>query len=222
MSVAAPQPPTVEAPTVQAPGIIVSDPHAAFTLRAEREAAGLDRWDEVWNGVYIIMPLANNQHQRLATKISGRLMPLIDDAGLGETFAGCNVSDVDVRQPEADWRTNYRCPDVAIFLTGSAAEDRGSHWFGGPDVAMEIVSPGDRSRQKLGFYAAVGTRELFVLDRDPWGLELYRLAGGELESVGATAPGGDPLRTEAVPLRWSLTAGDSPAVAVSPAGPAAN
>ena len=215
MSVVAPLVPAVKAPTVQAPGIIVSDPHAAFTLRAEREAAGLDRWDEVWNGVYIVMPLANNQHQRLATKVSGRLMPLIDDAGLGETFAGCNVSDV---VPPADWRTNYRCPDVAVYLRDNPAEDRGSHWYGGPDIAVEIVSPGDRSRQKLGFYAAVGTRELFVLDRDPWALELYRLAGGELQSVGTTTPGGDPLRTDSVPLHWSITAGDAPAVAVAAAG----
>lgn len=209
MSVAVPQPPPFEEPDA-----IICDPHAAFTLWAERQAAGLDRWDEVWNGVYIVIPLANNEHQRLVTKIAGRLMPLIDDAGRGETFAGCNVSDV---SPPADWRTNYRCPDVAVFLPGNPAEDRGSHWYGGPDIAMEIVSPGDRSRQKLGFYAGVGVRELFILDRDPWALELYRLTGGELKPVGAVRPGGDPLRTETFPLLWSLTPGDAPAVRVAPA-----
>ena len=210
MSVAAPQPPTVEAPVIE-----VRDPYVVRTLKAEREAAGLDRWDEVWNGVHIIMPPPNIEHQALSLRTGSQLLPLIDDAGRGVTAQECAVSDVDA---PGDWRTNYRTPDLAIYLTTNPAENRGSHWYGGPDIAVEIVSPGDRSRQKLGFYAAVGTRELFVLDRDPWALELYRLSGGELKSVGTTTPGGDPLRTESVPLNWSLTAGDAPAVAVAAAG----
>ena len=213
MPLAAPPTPTAPpAPAPPDPAGIICDPHALVTLRAEREARGLDRWDEVWNGVYIVMPLANNEHQSLATRIAARLLgPVEDDRG-GRVFAGCNVSDV--ADPAADWRTNFRCPDVAVFLPGNPAEDRGTHWFGGPDCALEIVSRGDRSRQKLGFYAAVGVRELLVLDRDPWGLELYRLAGGELRSVGTTAPGGEALATETVPLRWSLTAADPPTVKV--------
>ncbi|MFH5805073.1 Uma2 family endonuclease [Alienimonas sp. DA493] len=204
-------PPTLADP----PTLEVADPEVALTLRAEREAQGLDRWDEVWNGVYIVMPLPNNEHQSLATRIVSRLFPLIDDRGAGRTFAGCNVSDVS--DPAQDWRTNYRCPDVAVFLSGNPAEDRGSHWFGGPDLAMEIVSRGDRSRQKLAFYAGVGVKELFVLDREPWSLQLYRLTDGELQSVGVTEPGGEPLTTLAVPLRWSLTPTDPPSVAVAAA-----
>ena len=79
-----------------------------------------------------------------------------------QIFAGCNVSD----QPKR-WRTNYRCPDVAVFLPGNPAEDRGSHWFGGPDFAVEILSRFDRIREKFGFYAKVGVRELLLVDRRP-------------------------------------------------------
>ncbi|MEO6809496.1 MAG: hypothetical protein ABI353_10345, partial [Isosphaeraceae bacterium] len=32
----------------------------------------------------------------------------------------------------------------------------------------------------IPFYAQIGTRELFLVDRDPWTLELYRLDGGAL------------------------------------------
>ena len=115
-----------------------------------------------------------------------------------------------------NWTRNYRCPDFAVYLPGNPAEPRDSHYLGGPDLAVEIPSEGHPGREKLAFYAAVGTRELFVLDRDPWGLELYRLSGGELKSVGATAPGGPPLTTETVPLNWALTATDPPTVAVEP------
>ena len=59
-------------------------------------------------------------------------------------FPGCNVSDRPKR-----WKKNYRCPDVAVFLPGNPAEDRETHWFGGPDFAVEILSPYDRSREKL-------------------------------------------------------------------------
>ena len=211
-------PPAPPGPGPAAPGaagMLVADPEVVSTLRAERAADGSDRWDEVWNGVYILMPLPNFEHQVLATRISAALMPFVDDPGAGTTAAGCNVSDV--ADPAADWRTNYRCPDVVVYLNDNPAELRGSHWFGGPDLAVEIVSPGDRSRQKLAFYAGVGVRELFVLDREPWRLELYRLDGGELNSVGSTGPGGDPLTTETVPLRWTLTAADPPAVAVAAA-----
>ena len=196
-----------ETPTLQ-----VADPEVALTLRAEREANGLDRWDEVWNGVYIIMPLPNNEHQELAFEWGADLRPFIKPLG-ARTFVGCNVTDIEDRT--IDWRLNYRCPDVAVYLPGNPAEDRGSHWFGGPDLAVEVVSPGDRSRQKLGFYANVGVRELYVLDRDPWALELYRLTGGELRSVGTARPGGGPLRSETLPVAFSLTIGDPPAVAVA-------
>ena len=200
------------APPPAPPKLEVYDPEVVSTLRAEREASGLDRWDEVWNGVYILMPLANNEHQELSLDIGADIRPTVKAMG-GRVFAGCNVTDIADRS--IDWRTNFRCPDVAVYLPGNPAEDRGSHWYGGPDLGMEIVSRGDRSRQKLAFYAAVGVRELFVLDRDPWGLELYRLSGGELKSVGATVPGGPPLTTETAPLNWTLTETDPPTVAVA-------
>ena len=203
-TVAAPPPPVTE----------VADPEIALTLRAERAANGLDRWDEVWNGVYLIMPMPNNEHQETAFDIAADLRPFVRAAG-GRGFPGCNVTDLE--DPALDWRTNYRCPDVAVFLPGNPAEDRGSHWYGGPDSALEIVSPGDRSRQKLAFYASVGVRELFVLDRRPWALERYELTGGELISAGTTEPGGAPLASCVLPVAWSLTAGEAPAVTIAAA-----
>ena len=203
------------APTTPAE-MAVADPEVAATLKADREAAGLDRWDEVWNGVYIIMPLPNNEHQELVLDFAAELRPEVKARG-GRIFPGCNVSDVDTRaDPETDWRTNYRCPDLAAFLPGNPAEDRGSHCYLGPDFAAEIVSRGDRGRQKLAFYAAAGVRELLILDREPtWRLELFRRDGDAPASVAVAGPGGDPLRTEVVPAAWAVTAGPPPGLSVT-------
>jgi len=54
-------------------------------------------------------------------------------------------------------------PDVLVFSNDTAAIDRKSHWLGGPELAIEIVSPGDKTLEKLDFYAAVKTQELLVI-----------------------------------------------------------
>jgi Uma2 family endonuclease len=103
------------------------------------------------------------------------------------------------------WEHNYRIPDVAVVLAGSTAKDCGAHWHGGPDIAVEIVSPGEDPRKKLDFYAKVRTRELLVLDRSPWGLELYRLKRGKLASVGRSdATSSAVLASAVLPLTFQL------------------
>src|SRR4051794_30367769 len=129
---------------------------------ARRRRFGGDRFDEVWNGVYVLSPDADNQHQ----KLSSRLVAVIDRA-LGDpdrihVLGGSNITD-----RSEEWTTNYRVPDVAVFLPGNPAQDRGTHWLGGPDLAVEILSRGDRSRKKFAFYARIGVRELMLIDRRP-------------------------------------------------------
>ena len=51
-------------------------------------------------------------------------------------------------------------------------------WLGGPDLAIEIMSPGEQIAEKIDLYSRFATRELEVIDRDPWALTLYRLHDG--------------------------------------------
>jgi hypothetical protein len=95
-----------------------------------------------------------------------------------------------------------------VFLKGNPAQDRDTHWFGGPDFAVEVVSPKDRSREKLEFYFAVGVRELLIIDRKPWRLELYRNDGESLALVGVCSvakPKG--LDSTVIPFRFTLAGG---------------
>src|SRR5690242_2792786 len=133
--------------------LLVIDPALRRRLLAERRASGGDRYDEVWDGVYVMPPLADDEHQRIAGRLHSILDIVIGMPGLGEVRPGVNVSDR-VR----GWKSNYRCPDVAVRLNGGKARILRKHWCGGPDFAVEVVSRADQSRKKLEFYAGIGTR----------------------------------------------------------------
>jgi Uma2 family endonuclease len=181
---------------------LISDPILERRLIAERRAKGADRFDEVWNGVYVMSPLANNEHQQLSGRLFMVLFEAIEEAGLGNVYPGANVSD-----RRTKWKHNYRCPDLLVFLNENPAEDRKTHWVGGPDLAVEIVSPRDRSYKKLGFYAKVNTREVLIIDRDPWELVLFRCQNGTMVETGrSTLRKPAELISEVVPLRFKLTA----------------
>ncbi len=94
-------------------------------------------------------------------------------------FPGVNLSDRD-----EGWEQNFREPDVAVFLRDGKAIDCGTHWRGAADFLVEIISPGERTRDKIPFYSSLGVVELLIIDRDPWTLELYRHQNGQLEKVG--------------------------------------
>jgi Uma2 family endonuclease len=149
--------------------LVIHDESLANELLAERRASGADRYDEVWEGVYVMAPMADNDHQRLVSQLTAAISSVVDWQGLGQTLAGANVSD-----RKAGWRQNYRIPDVLVFFHDTAAEDCGTHFYGGPDFAIELASRGDATLAKIEFYAAIGTQELLVIDRDPWQLTLYQ------------------------------------------------
>jgi Uma2 family endonuclease len=180
--------------------LVLTDRSKIRRIIRRRRRLGQDHKDEVWNGRYIVMPDPDNVHQRLVGFFATVFQIVIDWGNLGRSFPGTNISNRDVK-----WTNNYRVPDLAVFLNDNPAEDLNTHWLGGPDLAIEIVSDNDRSRQKLAFYASVGTRELLIVDRDPWQIELFRLRAGELVSVGiATVEDGSLLF---VPLQYKLIPG---------------
>ncbi len=80
-----------------------------------------------------------------------------------------------------------------------------SHICGPADFLVEIISPGDKSRDKLAFYAELGVRELLVVDRYPWSLELYRLGGNELVLAGRSSDQrNDVIASAVLPVSFQL------------------
>ena len=126
-------------------------------LLAERRRLGIDRFDEMWEGVLHMVPPPSEEHQRIGTKLLVALEPLAEAAGLLMRY------ETGVFDPLAESSSNYRTPDLVVF-DPSCRSDRGVE--GGPALAIEIRSPGDETLEKLDFYARVGLAELLVVDRD--------------------------------------------------------
>ena len=183
---------------------VIADFDLQRSLIRRRQLRQEDRYDEVWDGVYVMNAQPNNEHQSLVSRISHICECVIGDTMLGKVLPGTNVSD-----RAKNWKKNYRCPDVAVFLNGTKAINWETHWQGGPDLAVEIASSRDQTWEKIEFYASVGTRELIIIDRAPWAIELYRLnAASQLSLVGRTEIDSTTiLETESVPLRWRLVSG---------------
>ena len=76
-------------------------------LIEERRRLGLDRRDEVWDGVVHMVPSASRGHQRIQRRLSTVLEPIARRQQL-ELFL-----DFDLMDP-AKGETDYRQPDITI------------------------------------------------------------------------------------------------------------
>jgi hypothetical protein len=77
------------------------------------------------------------------------------------------------------------------------------------------MSPYDKTMDKLDFYAAIGVRELLVVDRDTKEIELFALHGNKMESRGQSiADGAIAVASKVLPLSFQLRDGEDPQILV--------
>lgn len=173
----------------------------AATLRLLRErGTRVGRYDEVWNGVLKMSPGPGWDHQAIVHNLEIALHGVVQAPGLGRVFPGLNVSPFG-----GDWEQDFRISDICVYLAGNPAVFHEAHVQGGPDLVVEIVSPGQNPHDKVEFYAAVGTRELLIVDRRRgWAFELLRLDGGVLTPAGRAEPGVGAVTSESVGLTFRL------------------
>jgi len=146
---------------------LVLDPQPAEIddLLARRRESGIDRWDEVWEGVLHMIPPPSHKHQLIASRLHRLLGPLVDDAGLELT------GEVGIGSDERD----YRAPDLAVHRPA----DVEAQWHPTAALVVEIVSPNDKTWDKLDFYAALGVEELLIVDPQVRAVHWLGLSGGE-------------------------------------------
>jgi Uma2 family endonuclease len=141
---------------------------------AERRSKGLDRWDEMWEGVLHMTPAPNVEHQRIVTEVAVFLRPHLRNTGRGTLIAGINVFR------EASAAPDYRIPDLTFVAAGRESLLQVDGVRGGaPDTVIEIRSPGDETYEKLPFYAALGVGEVIVCHRDTKQPEIFRLEASQ-------------------------------------------
>jgi Uma2 family endonuclease len=176
----------------------ILDPELSREWVRQRQERGTDGRDEVWDGVYIVPPMANNPHQDCVGLLYMILYQVVAVPGRGRVQPGANVSD-----RRSGWDHNFRAPDVVVVLNGGNALDCVTHWMGGPDFLIEVQSPGDDTDEKLPFYSRIEVRELLIVHRDTRELRLYRHDGRQLTLVGPCDFRGKKwLVSEVIPLAF--------------------
>jgi Uma2 family endonuclease len=118
---------------------------------------------ELIDGELRKMAPAGSQHGRVVLKVTIPLGEFVDRNDLGVVFAA---------ETGFKLRTDpdtVRAPDVAFVTKRRFAEvgDVPGYWPGAPDLAIEVLSPGDRFsevEEKVFDWLDAGTRLVIVLD----------------------------------------------------------
>ncbi|HEX5052718.1 MAG TPA: Uma2 family endonuclease [Planctomycetota bacterium] len=111
-----------------------------------------------WHGIVV---------GRLATFVG----PHVYERRLGETF-GAETGFLLARNPDT-----VRAPDVAFVHRDRIPRDFTPGYFSGPDLAVEVTSPGDSHdevRAKAHFWLEYGTRLVWVVDPKARRVTVYR------------------------------------------------
>jgi Uma2 family endonuclease len=148
-----------------------------------RRSTGADQWDEMWEGVLHIAVSPNRDHQDFELALAMWLRQNWADPN------GCRVyTRINIAEP-GTWPDNYRIPDLVLLTPARFHIDCNEYFDGGPEVVVEIHSPDDEAYDKLAFYALVGVREAWIIDRDTKRPEVFELVGAELVAREAGADG---------------------------------
>ncbi|HEY7427862.1 MAG TPA: Uma2 family endonuclease [Gemmataceae bacterium] len=152
-------------------------------IQAMRKCTGADRWDEMWEGVLHMPPMPNRDHQDLEFCLESFLRFYWAPTCQGKVYHQINVAAI------GGWPDNYRIPDLVLLLPQRFAIDRNEYFEGGPDVVVEIHSPGDEAYEKLPFYRDLGVSEVWIIHRDTRQPEIHVLKRGRYKKQSVTTQG---------------------------------
>lgn len=124
-------------------------PEEVGALIERRRRLGLDRYDEVWEGVYHMTPGPSGRHAYLDRQLAIVLEPYAEAAGLIGTSA-FNLGN----GPD-----DFRVPDGGYHRTMPTGA-----WIPTVAIVIEILSPGDETFDKFEFYGRHGVEEIIVVD----------------------------------------------------------
>lgn len=152
--------------------VVVGEPPVEITaLLARRRALDQDRFDEVWEGDYHVVPAPHPWHSYVDRTLGRLLGPLADAAGLIGT-GPFNLGEQD----------DYRVPDGAYHRTMPSAV-----WVPTAAIVVEVLSPDDETWAKFGFFARHHTDELCITDPRGRTVKWFVLVGATYEEVAGSS-----------------------------------
>jgi len=137
---------------------------------------------EVWSP-------AGYRHGAVASRIGQLLANWNDQRQLG-TVCAADTGFVIERDPDT-----VRAPDVA-FVTAARHREELAYFPGPPDLAVEVVSPGDTFtavQSKALLWIECGVREVWVCDPRTTTVTVYTPAGSRVLGSAAMLNGGELL-----------------------------
>jgi Uma2 family endonuclease len=150
---------------------VVMDPPTAGLdeLLERRRRSGIDRLDEIWEGVLHMVPAPSFGHARVAHRLAVALDGPAQAAGLvpamHEFNLGASIDD-------------FRVPDGGLLR-----QEADGTWLPTAALVVEIVSPDDETWQKLPFYAAHEVDEVLIVDPKERKVHWLALSDGEYRPV---------------------------------------
>jgi len=165
-------------------------------------------WDEPENeyvtelvkGVVVREPRPGRLHARVQFELARILGDWLREhaPGRGEILGGCGF--ILSEEP-----ATVRGPDVAVLLSRRESRDNPGDWIRrAPDVAVEVLSPSDRSgamQQKIAEYLEVGALRVWIVDPAGRTATIYRQDGSATPlRADGTLDGEDVLPSFALPL----------------------
>lgn len=136
----------------------------------ERRRLGHDRFDELWDGELHMPPQPSTIHVRRQFDLAKVLEVIGARRGL-QVWPDSTA----LYRDEHD----YRVPDVSLARPDQVSA-RGLH---GAELVVEMLSENDESRAKLPFYAAVGVREIWLIEPTSRSFEVHARRGGAYARV---------------------------------------
>jgi len=128
---------------------------------------------ELINGELIKMPLPKVPHGRTAAHLGAPLMQFVWDHDLGEVF-------INNTGFQLTWNPDTVLgPDIA-FISKERLQEAGEvkgYWQGPPDLAVEVLSPGDRLgkvNRKVSRWFSFGTVQVWIVDPKHSTVTVYR------------------------------------------------
>ena len=153
--------------------VLGTPPPELEALLERRRQAGVDRLDEVWQGVRHMVPGPSFEHARISQQLAVLLDGPARAAGLRPTMSEFNLGESE---------HDFRVPDGGLHRPGASGV-----WQATAALVVEILSPGDESWQKLPFYAAHDVDEILIVDPTERTVTWLGLRDGEYHPLQQSA-----------------------------------
>lgn len=167
---------------------VILDPLPAEieALLERRKQLGQHLLDEVWEGVYHMTPGPSNAHAFVDEELAAVLRPYAQAAGLhGSGIFNLGEPD-DYRVPDRGYHRS-RSPGVRVDTAA---------------IVVEIVSPGDETFDKFGFYAAHLVDEIVVADPAAKAVRFFERDGGGYRETSRSSLLGVDASTVTAAISW--------------------